>query len=86
LNIRLIQAEDVISVGVGVEHGIEPHERVIEGLPPQVGRGVHQHLDVIPGEQNGRTRRVSRGSEDVHTAHVQVGTGTPVWKCPSRGR
>ena len=52
---QVVDAENVVGVGVRVEDGVELSDVFAQGLFAKVGRGVDENVAVVVGEQDGGT-------------------------------
>ena len=49
---NIVEAEDVVGVGVGVEDGVEAVDLVAEGLIAEIGRGVNEDALVAEAQED----------------------------------
>ena len=64
---------------MGYQHAVYP---LVHGstqhLCPEIGTAVYQYHRIVRMQQADARKRLSRGSADVQTGHVQPISGTPV--------
>src|SRR5581483_1845470 len=71
---QVVEAQDVIGVAVGVEHGVERADAFADGLLAEVGRGVDEHGVAIELHQHRGTRApVARIAGGAHGAAAADG-------------
>ena len=77
---NIIEAHDVICMGMGINHSIDPIDFVREALHPQFGRGIDQDREAIVPDKNRRPiasiMRISAGANGaVAPYHGNSGAG-----------
>lgn len=68
---EVVEAHDVVGVGVGVEYGVDAADALADGLRVEIGAGVDEDGAVVVGEADGGTRapvaRIAMGRDGGET-------------------
>src|SRR5262249_30942788 len=80
---HIIEPQDVIGVGVGVDDGVDVSDVLANGLLAKVGRGIDEdalplvlHHDRRPGAPVTRVRGVTHGTSAANGRHTHGGAAT----------
>ena len=74
----IVEPENVVSVAVSVEHGVDLPDALADGLLAEIRRGVDEYGVSVPLHHDRRSRAAVVRVGDVHTRQSQPIVGTPI--------